>query len=96
MGIAKIYGKKKRKLLIETEIKTLLAIAPATDENIADAERRFEIEDRIVAVSNEQAENIWFVLTGGKDEKRILIFFEADDRSLTMLKSINPYSFVKR
>ena len=94
--IAKIYGKKKRKQLIETEIKTLLTVAPATNENIAEAERRFEIDDRLVAVSSEQAENIWFALTGGKDEKRILIFFEADERCLSMLKSINPYSFSKR
>ena len=95
MGIAKIYAKKKRKAVIETEIKDLLIIAPATEENIARAER-FETEKRIVAVSDESADEIWLVVTGGQDERRVMIFFEADERSLAMLKSLNPHVFIKK
>ena len=95
MAVAKIYAKKNRKVIIETDVKDLLIIAPATDENIARAER-FEVEDRIIAVSAESAENIWLAVTGGKDEHRILIFFEADERSLGMLRSANSHVFVKK
>ena len=93
-GIAKIYGKKKRKAVIDTEIKDLLIIAPATEEYIARAER-FDIDSRVIAVSHESADNIWLTVTGGKDELRILIFFEADERSLAMLKASNPLAFAK-
>lgn len=94
MSIAKIYAKRTRKAVIETDIKDLLIIAPATEQNIARAEH-FEIEDRVIAVSDETAEDIWLTVTGGKDERRILIFFEADDRSLGILKSTNPHAFSK-
>ncbi len=94
LSVAKIYAKKKRKPMLETEIKELLIIAPATEEYIRKAEH-FQIDKRIIAVSSEQAENIWLVVSGGKDERRVLVFFEADDRSLSILKSINPYVFIK-
>ena len=94
LSIAKIYGKTKRKAVIETEMSDLLIIAPATEENIARAER-FEPEDRVVAVSAEDAENIWLAVTGGKDERRILVFIEADERALTLMKAASPYTFSK-
>ena len=94
LSIARIYGKKKRKALIDTDLKDLLIIAPATEEYIARAEH-FDIEARIIAVSSESAENIWLAVTGGEDERRVLIFFEADERSLNMLKTANPISFVR-
>ena len=95
MSVAKIYGKKKRKALVDTDIKDLLIIAPATDEYIAKAEH-YDIEKRVVAVSSENEEDIWLAVTGGDDERRVLIFFEADERSLTMLKSLNPISFIRK
>jgi hypothetical protein len=94
LSIAKIYGKKKRKTIIDTDVKDLLIIAPATDEYIAKAEH-FDLRSRVIAVSDENADNIWLTVTGGEDEHRILIFFEADERSLTMLKNTNPISFVR-
>ena len=93
--VSKIYGKRKRKQIVEADIKSLIMIAPATQENIAKAEH-LEAEERVISVSSEKAENIWLVLTGDKDEKRVLVFFEADERSLAILKSVNPYAFSKR
>lgn len=95
LSVSKIYGKRTRRQVAEGEIKSLLMVAPATEENIEKAER-LEAEERVLAVSSERAENIWLALTGDKDEKRVLIFFEADERSLGILKSVNPYAFSKR
>ena len=95
MNVSKIYGKRKRKALAHADIKSLLFIAPATQENINKAEK-LEIEERIIAVSSEEADNIWLAVTGDKDEKRLMMFFEADERSLALLKSVNPYAFSKR
>lgn len=95
LSVAKIYGKRTRRQVAEGEIKSLLMIAPATEENIASADR-LEPEERVIAVSSESAENIWLALTGDKDEKRVLIFFEADERSLGILRAANPYAFSKK
>ena len=94
-SIAKIYGKKKRKHVIEADMTKLLMIAPATEENIEKADR-FNPESRIIAVSSEQAENIWLCVTGEENEERQLIFFEADERSLSILKSCAPSVFAKK
>ena len=93
--IAKIYGKRARKQVAEADIKSLIMIAQATQENIEKAER-LDAEARVLAVSSEGAENIWLVLTGDKDEKRTMVFFEADERSLSILKSVNPHVFSKK
>ena len=95
MSIAKIYAKRKRKNVLSTEIKDLLIIAPANEENIHKA-NRFEPEETLMAISSESADDIWLTVTGGKDEKRVLIFFEADERSLDMLKKANHFAFVKK
>lgn len=95
LSISKIYGKQKRKALIDTDMTELVLIAPATEENIARADA-LEPEKRIIAVSSEQAESIWLCVTGGEDEPRILIFIEADDRSLSILKSCAPHAFIKK
>ena len=92
--ISKIYGKKTRKSLIEADMTKLLIIAPATDETIEKAER-FEPESRIIAVSSERAENIWLCVTGEENQDKVLIFFEADERTLSILKSCAPSVFIK-
>ena len=95
MSIAKIYGKKKRKALVDIDVKDLLMITPATEEYIAKAEH-YDIDKRIRAVSSENADDIWLTVTGGEDEPRVLIFFEADERSLNMLRNANPISFIRK
>ena len=94
LTIAKIYAKRKRKAIISADIKDLLIIAPATDENIAKA-NRFEPEETLLAVSADNAKDIWLTVTGGKEEKRVIIFFEADERALSILKKTNQFAFVK-
>ncbi len=94
MTVSKIYGKRKRRTVVEAEMPEMLYIAPATDVNIKKCEH-FSPAHRIIAVSTESAENIWLAVSGDKDKKTSLIFFEADERSLGILKSSNPISFSK-
>lgn len=95
LTIAKIYGKRKRKTVIEVNMQKLALIASATDENIQSAEP-LSPEQRIIAVSSEYAENIWLLVSGEENEPRILIFIEADDRALSILKNNAPFSFTKK
>ncbi|MBP3333401.1 MAG: hypothetical protein J6M35_05070 [Clostridia bacterium] len=92
--LAKIYAKKKRKNLLSADVKEFLLIAPATEEYVNKA-NHFEPKQTFYAISSKQAEDVWIFVTGGKDEPRNLVFFEADERSLNMLRSANPSVFVK-
>ena len=93
--LAKIYAKSKRKNLVSAEIKEFLLIAPATEEYVNKA-YHFEPSNIFNAISSKDAENVWIFVTGGKDMPRNLVFFEADERSLAMLKQANPTVFVKK
>ena len=93
--LAKIYAKKKRKNLLSADIKEFLLIAPATEEYVNKA-KHFEPKNTYYAVSSKNAENLWILVTGGKDEPRNLVFFEADERSLAMLRQANPTIFIKK
>lgn len=95
LSIAKIYGKKKRSTVIEIDLNKLVFIAPATEESIANAER-LEASSRIISVSSEYAENIWLLVTGEENEPRDMVFIEADDRVLGILKSHAPAIFPKK
>ena len=93
--VAKIYSKKSRKNLLSAETKELLLIAPATEEYIKKTEH-FEIDKQIIATSSTDGENVWILVTGGKDEPKILVYFEADERLLGMLRAASPSVFVRK
>lgn len=95
LTVSKIYGKRKRKSLIDVDLRHLVLVAPATDENISRADN-LKPESRIISVSNEYADNIWLMVTGEENEPRILIFIEADERSLEILKSNAPFAFTRK
>lgn len=93
--VAKIYSKKKRKTLMSADTKELMLVAPATEEYLTRAEH-FELDKKIFAISSPYAEELWLLVSGGKDEPRILVVFEADERILDMLRRANPSVFVKK
>ena len=94
MTVSKIYSKRKRRTVFTAEIKKLAMIAPATEAYIAKSEH-FSPQKRIIAVSSESADNIWLAVTGDDSKKREIVFFEADECSLAILKSINPSAYIK-
>ncbi len=94
MSVSRIYGKKKRKTLLDIDVKHIIMIAEATDENIQRAEH-LSPKRRIISVSSENADSLWLAVTGEPNAPRNLVFFEADERLLGMLRSINPFVFVK-
>lgn len=96
LSISKIYGKRRRKDLLEANLHKLLLISQATDEIIQNADMRFKPESRVSAVSSEYAENIWLLVTGEENEPTVFIFIEADERILSILKSSAPFAFSKK
>lgn len=93
--VAKIYAKKKRKTVMSADTKELLLVAPANEEYLNRAEH-FELDKKIFAVSSPYAEDLWLLVSGGKDEPHVLVVFEADERLLEMLRRANPSVFVKK
>jgi hypothetical protein len=93
--LAKIYSKKKRKNLVSAELRDLLLVAPATEEYISRAEH-MDIAKKHLALSCANAEDMWLLVTGGKDMPRELVFFEADERMLAILRAANPSVFVRK
>ena len=92
--IAKIYSKKSRKNLLSADLKELLIVAPASEEYVNKAEH-FGIDKRIDATSP-SSEEVWLLVTGGKDEPKTLVFFEADERMLGILKAASPSVFIRK
>lgn len=95
LTITRIYGKSKRRTLIEIDMPKLALICPASDEGIQKAEH-LKPERRIISVSSEYASDIYLLVTGEENEPRILVFIEADERALTILKSCAPFVFSKK
>ena len=88
--LAKVYGKKKRKPLLEAELKSALLIAPRTEEFMEKAER-MGVDEVIWAVSSPESERIWMLLYEEEESKeRILLFFEGEERSIRLLRHYNP------
>ena len=95
LTVSKIYGKRKRKVLIEFDVSKCVIIAPATEESIDKAER-FEPRKRIISVSNEDAPDIWLLLTNDEDADQYMVFIESDMRISTILKTVAPHIISKR
>ena len=95
LTVAKIYGKRKRKTLIEFDISKCLIISPATQENIDKAEK-FKPEKRIIAVSNEAAPDIWLLVSNDDEENQYMVFIESDARIATIFRTVAPHIISKR
>ncbi len=87
--LTRIYGKRKRKPLLEVPLKSTLLIAPSNADSIKKAET-LSPTDTVWAISSPKAQNIWFLIYDEDKEKRIMLFFEADDRSLRILRHSCP------
>ncbi len=92
--VAKIYGKTKRKELLEIDLKQTLLIAPRTEEFLAKADR-MQLDEIHWAVSAQNAENIWMIIYQSGEKSSSLLFFEADEDSLRLLRRENPRSVAK-
>ena len=95
LTVAKIYGKRKRKVLVEFDISKCVVISPATEESIEKAER-FEPKKRIIAVSNESAPDIWLLLSNDEDSDQYMVFIESDARIATIFRTVAPHIISKR
>ncbi len=87
--VAKIYGKTKRRELLELDLKQAILIAPRTEETLAQADR-MKLDSVLWAVSSPKAENIWMIVYPHGEKSSALLFFEADEEAIRLLRRENP------
>ncbi|MBQ8345747.1 MAG: hypothetical protein IJY42_05740, partial [Clostridia bacterium] len=88
-SVSKIYGKRSRRLVVEWDMKHTLMTAPATEEFLPMA-RRLSPEREIDVLSSPQAENVYMTVFETEEEERVMVRFEADEKTLSIMKRANP------
>ena len=89
LSVAKIYGKRKRKPLLEIDLKRARLIAPCTEEYRKEAEGMSPTQVT-QAISKEDAPNRWLILWDDEEDDTLVLIFEANDRLLSALRRENP------
>ena len=87
--LAKIYGKKKRKELLEIDLKHAKLIAPRTEEYLEKA-NAMNPQEIVWAVSSPKSEDLWMIVYPINEKQNSLLFFEADERAIALLRKENP------
>lgn len=86
--VAKILGKSKRKELLEINLKQATLIAPRTEEFLAQTDR-MSLSSILWAISSPKAENIWMIVYPCGEKNSSVLFFEADEELLRILRREN-------
>lgn len=87
--LARIYGKKKRKELVEADLSSALLIAPNTADNQKKVQE-YAPAEVLFAASSTSAENVWLMLFEPDPSERILLYVEMDEEMLRVLRHTNP------
>lgn len=88
MTLSKIYGGRTRRRLGEISIKSMSAIMPFEGEYIKQAER-YAPERTIDLTADLQRPNVYCALYETSEKRRGILYFEATDRALRILKYYN-------
>lgn len=87
--LAKIYGKKKRKELLEIDLKHATLIAPRTEEYLEKV-NAMNPQEIVWAVSSPKSKDVWMIVYPTNEKENSLLFFEADERAIALLRKENP------
>jgi len=87
--LSKIYGKSFRKELFESDLSLATAVAPYEGQYKKDIQNK-DISKEFKAISSVKARDIWFMLFEKENGDRTVIIFEADERSLKLIRQGCP------
>ena len=87
--LAKIYGKKTRRELLELDLKQAKLIAPRTEEFLEKA-NALQPKEIVWAVSTPKTDALWMIVYPKGEKENALLFFEADERATSILRKENP------
>lgn len=92
--LSKIYGKSIRKDIFECELSRAKIIAPYNGEHKEGADR-CNPDKRFLAIASKASENVWYVIFEEESGRTLLVFFEADDRAIKIMRHANPRATVR-
>ncbi|MBQ7380809.1 MAG: hypothetical protein IJW69_01855 [Clostridia bacterium] len=87
---AEIYGKSARRTVQEVDVRACVLIAPEDDARLAE----YGAEDTYYAISSPEAENVYGIAFESAKGKKTVVYFEATDQALRMLRASNPRATV--
>ena len=93
--LAKIYAKRRRKEIFSAEAKSILFIAPATDDNIKKA-REYRPAEQFNVYSANTESKLWLAVFENEKEENTLFIFEAEDSITKILRSLKPSALTLR
>ncbi len=91
---SKIYGKRKRKQIMDLDLSDAILIAPATDENMKKAGAS-ALSTVIYATGDNGADDIWLILFEVDKQETGIVFFHCDERAIRFLRRANPHATVR-
>lgn len=87
--VSKIFGKKKRKTMLEVDVHRMLLIVPATEEHFADASRLAPTKT-LYALGTPDSENAILAVWDTDKDERVALYFESDPKTVSILRRFNP------
>ena len=94
-GVAKIYSKRSRRAVLDIDLRKTLLTAPADEENLARA-ARLNVECELNFTSGPDAADVYFTVFEDERERKTMVLFEGDERSLKYFKRANPIATTVR
>ena len=88
MTLNKILGGRSRKKIAEIRIKDMTLVAPFEGDFIAQAER-YSPERTVDFTSDLQKPEVYFALYETEDKRRGILYFEATEQALRILRYYN-------
>ncbi len=95
MVLSYIYGGKSRKKIAEIRIKDMSMIAPFEGDYIKEAEK-YAPERTIDFTSDLQRDDVYFALYETADARRGILYFEATDQTLKIMRYYNSMALIRR
>lgn len=94
MTFTRIYGGIKRKKILEVTIKDFREIAPRTAES--DAKLKAQGVERTFMFASHSTANDQYYATFEENGKQCVVYFEATDKTLKILRYYNPVTVVTK
>ncbi len=95
MTLTYVYGGRSRKVAAEIRIKEASMIAPFDGEYIKRAEA-YTPEETLDFTADLQHPDVYCLLYETEEERRGIVYFEATERALKILRYYNPSTVVRR
>lgn len=95
MILSYVYGGRSRKKIAEIRIKDMTMIAPFEGDYVKEAEK-YAPERTLDFTSDLQRDDVYFALYETADARRGILYFEATEQTLKIMRYYNSMALVRR